>query len=89
MTLTASLILALAVFMGFAEPLAQAPYDVVVRGGTLYDGTGSAGRRTDVAIRGDRIAGVGEFGSAAATTVIDATGLAVAPGFINMLSWAT
>ena len=89
MTLTASLILALAVFMGFAEPLAQAPYDVVVRGGTLYDGTGSAGRRTDVAIRGDRIAGVGEFGNAAATTVIDATGLAVAPGFINMLSWAT
>ena len=89
MTLTASLILALAVFMGFAEPLAQAPYDVVVRGGTVYDGTGSAGRRADVAIRGDRIAGVGEFGNAAATTVIDATGLAVAPGFINMLSWAT
>ena len=70
------------------SPLAQ-QFDVVIRGGTVYDGTGAAGRRVDVAIRGDRIAGVGSFASAPASTVIDASGLAVAPGFINMLSWST
>ena len=89
LTLTVSLTLALAMSVGFTRPVAQARYDVIIRGGTLYDGTGAAGRRGDVAIRGDRIAGVGDFASAAATTVIDAKGLAVAPGFINMLSWAT
>jgi len=89
LTLTVSLTLALAMSVGFTRPVAQARYDVIIRGGTLYDGTGAAGRRADVAIRGDRIAGVGDFASAAATTVIDAKGLAVAPGFINMLSWAT
>jgi N-acyl-D-amino-acid deacylase len=70
-------------------PAAQPAYDVIVRGGTVYDGTGAAPRRADVAIRGDRVAGVGEFGGVAATTVIDAAGLAIAPGFINMLSWST
>jgi N-acyl-D-amino-acid deacylase len=55
----------------------------------VYDGTGGAGRQADVAIRADRIAGVGDFGTARATTVIDARGQAVAPGFINMLSWST
>ena len=70
------------------SPLAQ-QFDVVIRGGMVYDGTGAAGRRVDVAIRGDRIAGVGELASAPASTVIDASGLAVAPGFINMLSWST
>ena len=69
-------------------PLAQ-QFDVVIRGGTVYDGTGSPGRRADVAIRGDRIAGIGDFRSAQAATVVDASGLAVAPGFINMLSWST
>jgi N-acyl-D-amino-acid deacylase len=69
-------------------PLAQ-QFDVVIRGGTVYDGTGGAGRQLDVAIRGDRIAGIGDFRSAPAATIIDASGLAVAPGFINMLSWST
>jgi N-acyl-D-amino-acid deacylase len=64
-------------------------FDVVIRGGTVYDGTGAAGRSADVAIKGDRIAVVGDIGAASAATTIDATGLAVAPGFINMLSWAT
>jgi len=64
-------------------------YDVLVRSGTVYDGTGSPGRLADVAIKGDRIAGIGDFATATAATTIDATGLAVAPGFINMLSWAT
>src|SRR5213596_742224 len=64
-------------------------FDVIVRGGTVYDGTGAKPRQVDVAIRGDRIAGVGDFKSAKANTIIDVKGLAVAPGFINMLSWST
>ena len=64
-------------------------FDVLVRNGTVYDGTGTPGRRADVGIRGDRIAAVGDLSGARATTVVDATGLAVAPGFINMLSWST
>ena len=66
-----------------------ADFDVIIRNGTVYDGTGAEPRQADVAIRGDRIAGVGDFKSAGAKTVIDAKGLAVAPGFINMLSWST
>src|SRR6476619_5373675 len=68
---------------------ADAPLDVIIRGGTVYDGTGGEGHVTDVAIRGDRIAGVGDFTKASAKKTIDAHGLAVAPGFINMLSWST
>jgi len=71
-------------------PAQQPRFDVLITGGTVYDGTGSAGVRADVGITGDRIAAIGPSlprGNAAA--VIDATGLAVAPGFINMLSWAT
>ncbi len=61
----------------------------VIRGGTVYDGTGSPGRVADVVIRGDRIERVGDASSLEAETVVDARGLAVAPGFINMLSWST
>jgi N-acyl-D-amino-acid deacylase len=68
---------------------AAAPYDVIVRGGTVYDGRGEPGRRADVGIRGDRIAAVGDLGKAEGRTILDASGLAVAPGFINMLSWST
>ncbi|MEX2661936.1 MAG: D-aminoacylase [Vicinamibacterales bacterium] len=64
-------------------------FDVIIRGGTVYDGTGAAGRRADVGVRGDRIAAVGDLASSQATTLVDATGLVVSPGFINMLSWAT
>jgi N-acyl-D-amino-acid deacylase len=67
----------------------QQEYDVIIRNGTVYDGSGSAGVRADVALNGDTIAAVGQLADAAAETVIDANGLAVAPGFINMLSWAT
>jgi N-acyl-D-amino-acid deacylase len=65
------------------------PSDVIIKGGTVYDGTGAEGRVTDIAIRGDRIAGIGDLANATAKTTIDARGLAVAPGFINMLSWST
>ncbi|MPZ18035.1 MAG: amidohydrolase family protein [Luteitalea sp.] len=64
-------------------------YDVLIRNGVVYDGTGAPPRRGDVAITGDRIAAVGDLESASAGEVVDAGGLAVAPGFINMLSWAT
>jgi len=64
-------------------------YDVIIRGGTVYDGLGGEGVVADVAISGDTIAAVGDLpADASAPTEIDATGLAVAPGFINMLSWA-
>ncbi len=63
-------------------------YDVVIRDGTIYDGSGAEPYVGDVAIQGDRIAAVGDLGRATGTTEIDATGLAVSPGFINMLSWA-
>ncbi len=66
----------------------SADFDVIIRGGTVYDGTGAEPKHADVAIRADRIAGVGDFAAAHAKTVIDADGLAVAPGFINMLSWS-
>ena len=68
---------------------ADPPFDVIIKGGTLYDGTGAEARITDIAIRGDRIAGIGDLANATAKTTIDARGLAVAPGFINMLSWST
>ena len=64
-------------------------YDVIIRGGTIYDGLGGAPYVGDVAITGDRIAALGDLGGARATAEIDATGKAVSPGFINMLSWAT
>ncbi len=73
-----------------ADPAASpAPFDVVIKGGTLYDGTGDKPRVTDVAIRGDRIVGIGDFTAATARIIVDAKGMAVAPGFINMLSWST
>ena len=64
-------------------------FDTIIKNGTVYDGTGSEAQHVDLAIRGDRIAGVGDYKNAKAKTVIDARGLAVAPGFINMLSWST
>ncbi|HTH03376.1 MAG TPA: D-aminoacylase [Vicinamibacterales bacterium] len=66
----------------------QTTFDIIIRGGTVYDGTGAPGRRADIGIQGDRIAGVGDLTSVQSTSVIDASGLAVAPGFINMLSWS-
>ncbi len=78
--------LAALVSRGAAQPAA---FDVLIKGGTVYDGTGAAGRLADIGIRADRIAAVGDLAGATAATIIDAAGLAVAPGFINMLSWST
>jgi N-acyl-D-amino-acid deacylase len=63
--------------------------DVIIRGGTVYDGSGKPGRVADVAIKGDRIIAIGNLRGRKAASTIDAKGLAVSPGFINMLSWAT
>ena len=67
----------------------QSPsYDVLIRHGMLYDGSGSPPRVGDIGINGDTITTIGDLGSALGTQEIDARGLAVAPGFVNMLSWA-
>ena len=63
-------------------------YDTVIRGGTVYDGSGGAPYTGDVALRGDRIAAIAPRLPGRGKTEIDARNLAVAPGFINMLSWA-
>ena len=65
------------------------PYDVILRNGVIYDGSGGPSYRGDVAIKGDRIAAVGHLKRTRARQVIDVHGYAIAPGFINMLSWAT
>ena len=67
----------------------EATYDVILRGGTVYDGRGGEPFVADVALRADTIAAMGDLSGARGRTEVDARGLAVAPGFINMLSWAT
>jgi N-acyl-D-amino-acid deacylase len=66
-----------------------ASYDVIIRGGRVYDGTGTMPRQADIAIKGEIIAQIGNLEGTTARKEIDAQGMAVAPGFINMLSWAT
>jgi len=61
-------------------------FDVIIRNGTVYDGTGQPGVKADVGIKGDRITAIGNLSRATAANIVDAQGLAVAPGFINMLS---
>ncbi len=64
--------------------LAQQPYDLVILGGTAIDGSGNQGRRADLGIRAGKIAAIGSLNGAAARRTIDAAGLVVAPGFIDM-----
>ena len=64
------------------------PYDVVIRNALLYDGSGKAPVHGDIAIQGDSIVAMGNLGEAKGKTEIDAKGMAVAPGFVNMLSWS-
>jgi len=63
-------------------------YDLILRNGTIYDGSGKAPFQGDVAINGDKIIAIGRLKNARGKTEVDARRLAVAPGFINMLSWA-
>lgn len=64
-------------------------YDVIIKNGIVYDGNGGEPFLADIGINGDTIAFIGDLKAAAADSIIDASGKAVAPGFINMLSWAT
>jgi N-acyl-D-amino-acid deacylase len=75
---------------GFLATSAAAPasYSVIIRGGTIYDGSGGAPYVGDVALKGDKIAYVGPHAPGRAARIMDARGKAVSPGFINMLSWA-
>src|SRR5262245_10300755 len=65
---------------------ASQSFDIIIKGGTVYDGTGAPPRKADVGIKGDRIAAIGNLSRATAPNIVDAKGLAVAPGFINMLA---
>jgi N-acyl-D-amino-acid deacylase len=83
---------ALAALLAVATTPAHAAvptFDLLIENGTVYDGSGEPPYQADVAIADDRITGIGEYEPSTAVQVIDASGLAVAPGFINMLSWAT
>ena len=71
------------------EPEVVGDYDVIIRGGSIYDGHGGEAFVGDVAIDGERIAAIGNLAEQTGTLEVDARGKAVAPGFINMLSWAT
>lgn len=73
------------ILVGCAPP---ASYDVILRGGTIYDGSGQNPYVGDVAIYEDAIAAIGDVGNATTDRDIDVSGLAVAPGFVNMMSWA-
>jgi len=72
----------------FAGACSSPDADTIIRGGTIYDGDGGAPFVADVAIVADTIAAIGDLSAMTARTEVDASGLAVTPGFINMLSWA-
>ena len=80
-------IAAAALFASSAAP-PPASYSVLIHGGTIYDGSGAAPYVGDVALQGDKIVYVGPHAPGRAARTIDATGKAVSPGFVNMLSWA-
>ncbi|MBT8106735.1 MAG: D-aminoacylase [Gammaproteobacteria bacterium] len=83
-------VLVIGIIVGFIAAACAPPasYDVILRNGTIYDGSGEPSYIGDVAITGDKIAALGDIGDATASLEIDAAGLAVAPGFVNMMSWA-
>src|SRR5262245_29411274 len=76
--------LPLLTLLAAADPAAPVEADVILRGGTVYDGSGQPGRVADVALKGDRIVAVGQFRVAGQPKVLDCAGLVVAPGFIDL-----
>ena len=74
---------------GAAQGTEPPSYDVLIRNGIIYDGSGAEPYRGEVAVSADRIVAVGASIPGSAKRLVDAKGLAVTPGFINMLSWAT
>jgi N-acyl-D-amino-acid deacylase len=83
------LLLALLAIFVSCQRTAAPDYDIVIKGGAVYDGTGGEPVKADVAIAGDEIVRIGQIEASQARRVIDASGQAVVPGFINMLSWST
>ncbi|WP_369058824.1 D-aminoacylase [Caulobacter sp. 73W] len=84
--------LAVAALLSTSARAAPAPvpaYDLVIRGGSVIDGSGAAAFTGDIGVKGERIVYVGPKAPGVGAKEIDAKGLAVSPGFINMLSWAT
>ena len=85
---TLLLLLLSVIVAGFLACTAGKQYDLVIRNGVIYDGGGGEPYAGDIAIDGDTIVALGDIGAASGAEEIDAGGLAVAPGFINILSWA-
>jgi N-acyl-D-amino-acid deacylase len=81
-------VIALIAIVGLSACTPPPSHDLILRGGTVYDGSGTAPYVGDVAIDGDTIVALGDIGKATAEVEIDVAGLAVAPGFVNMMSWA-
>lgn len=74
----------IALLAAFCAPCQDEEFDTLILNGTVYDGTGGAPQRLDVALKGDRIARIGRLAGARAAKTIDAAGLVVAPGFIDL-----
>ena len=81
---TQAVIVAASLLLVGASPLQNPTYDVLIIGGTVVDGSGSAPMRNDLAIKNGRVAAIGRFPKATASEMIDATGLFLAPGFIDV-----
>jgi N-acyl-D-amino-acid deacylase len=81
------LLLAFGLLWGCSSP--QQEYDLIIRNGMVYDGSGKSAVKVDIGVNADTIAFIGDLSQLKGKQEIDAKGLAVAPGFINMLSWAT
>ena len=74
--------------ISFLFACSNSKYDTIIKNGLVYDGNGGAPYKADLAIKNDTIAFIGDLSKESATNIIDAKGMAITPGFINMLSWA-
>jgi N-acyl-D-amino-acid deacylase len=86
MKLSSSIYFILLLFFGC---ISKTEYEIIIRNGLIFDGSGNTPILSDIGINADTIAFIGDLKNAKAKEIIDVNGLAVAPGFINMLSWAT
>jgi N-acyl-D-amino-acid deacylase len=86
MKLSSSIYFILLLFFGC---ISKTEYEIIIRNGLIFDGSGNTPILSDIGINADTIAFIGDLKNAKAKEIIDVSGLAVAPGFINMLSWAT